>query len=183
MSAHAVMAPPDIPPIRETVLDGATIAHRVSELGREISVDYEGREVVLVGILKGAYLFASDLARSISVPCQLEFVSISRYRRSSGFKEVRLIKDVDLDLTDRDVILVEDIVDTGLTLRYLVDELSSRAPRSIEICSLLDRPELRLADIPLHYVGFNVNDEFLVGYGLDFREKYRGLPFIATLDL
>ncbi len=139
MSVQGVMVPSGIPPIRDTVLDRATIARRVSELGREISADYQGREVVLVGILKGAYLFASDLARSVSVPCQLEFVSISRYRRSTGFKEVRLIKDVDLDLSDRHVILVEDIVDTGLTLRYLVDELSGRSPDQLRFaaCSIV----------------------------------------------
>ena len=183
MSAQAVEALPLVPSIKETILDRETIARRVTELGREISRDYQGKEVVLIGILKGAYLFASDLTRAISIPCVMEFVSISRYRRSSGFKEVRLIQDVEIDLSGRHVILVEDIVDTGLTLHYLVEELSRRSPHSIEICSLLDRPELRLADIPLRYVGFNVSEEFLVGYGLDFRERYRGLPFIATLDL
>ncbi len=167
----------------EIVFDEHSIRRRVAELAAAVSADYAGREPVLIGILKGAELFACDLARALSVPAVLEFASISRYRRSPNSKEVRITHDVEVDLKGRDVLIVEDIVDTGLTLHYLAQEFGRRKPRSIALCSLLDRPDLRLTGTELEYVGFEISEEFLVGYGLDFRERYRNLPYIARLEI
>lgn len=166
----------------EVVFDEARIRSRVDELAAAISEDYADRDLVLVGILKGAQLFTCDLSRALSIPAVVDFASISRYRRAPSLKEVRITHDVEADLTGKDVLIVEDIIDTGLTLHYLVQEFGRRGPRSIALCSLLDRPDLRLADIRLDYTGFEVSEEFLVGYGLDFREQYRNLPYIGRLD-
>jgi hypoxanthine phosphoribosyltransferase len=183
MSSSALVASPKHASIREVVYDEAAIRRRVAGLADEISRDYAGSDLAVVGILKGAYLFACDLVRALSVPCVLDFVSISRYRRVPSQREVRITSDLEIDPRGRDLLIVEDIVDTGLTLHYLIDVLRRREPRSVGICSLLDRPNLRLAEIPVRYVGFDVNDDFLVGYGLDYRERFRNLPFIATLEL
>ncbi|UCF35635.1 MAG: hypoxanthine phosphoribosyltransferase [Acidobacteriota bacterium] len=172
-----------LPPIEEIVLDEVTIAARVKELGAEITRDFKGCELTVVGILKGAQVFASELVRKISLPTTLEFMSISRYQRRPAAKEVSIIHDLEQDIAGRHVLIVEDIVDTGLTLNYLESVLRKRNPASISICSLLDRPALRLAEIPMRYVGFNVNEEFLIGYGLDYRDRFRDLPFIATMAL
>lgn len=169
------------PSVCGVVFDEACIQNRVGELGRAISADFADRNLILIGILKGAQPFACDLARALSIPASLDFATISRYRRAPDLKEVRITHDVESDLSGKDVLIVEDIVDTGLTLHYLVGEFRCRAPRSISLCSLLDRPGLRLPDLRLDYVGFEVSEEFLVGYGLDFRERYRNLPFIARL--
>ena len=181
MNASVALERCPVPPPAEIVFDEARIQGRVRELAAAISADYAGGEIVLIGILKGAQLFASDLARALSLPTRLDFAAISRYRRAPGIKEVRITHDVDVDLRGRDVLVVEDIIDTGLTLHYLVQEFRRRGPRSIALCSLLDRPDLRLADTRLDYVGFEVSEEFLVGYGLDYRERYRNLPYIARL--
>jgi len=183
MSASALVATPKPASIREVVYDEAVLRRRVAELAAEISRDYAGSDLAVVGILKGAYLFACDLVRALSVPCVLDFVSISRYRRAPSQREVRITCDLEIDPRGRDLLIVEDIVDTGLTLHYLIDVLRRREPRSVGICSLLDRPNLRLAQIPVRYVGFDVNDDFLVGYGLDYRERFRNLPFIASMEL
>jgi hypoxanthine phosphoribosyltransferase len=167
----------------EVVFDEALIGNRVAELAAMISRDYAGRDLVLVGILKGAQPFTCDLSRALSVPAIVDFASISRYRRAPGLKDVRIIHDVEVDLGGKDVLVVEDIIDTGLTLHYLVQEFQQRRPESIALCSLLDRPDLRLADIRLDYTGFEVSEEFLVGYGLDFREQYRNLPYIGRLEI
>lgn len=163
------------------VIPAARIAARVGELAREISRDYRSQEPLLVAVLQGAWIFATDLARHLDTPAQLDAIALARYRRSPGFREVRITQDVATPLRGRHVLIVEDIVDTGLTLHYLVQELQRREPASVAVCSLLDRPGLRLAEIPLHYVGFEVAEDFLIGYGLDYRERFRDLPDIRVL--
>jgi hypoxanthine phosphoribosyltransferase len=169
--------------IERIVFDEATIGRRVRELGAAISRDYRGCDLVVVGILYGASIFTADLVRSLTIPTGVDFVSISRYRRSSGFKEVKITQDVACDLADRHVLLVEDIIDTGLTLNYLVKIFGVRKPGSISICTLLDRPALRLAQIPVKYVGFEVDEKFLIGYGLDYKDRFRDLPYIASMKI
>jgi hypoxanthine phosphoribosyltransferase len=154
----------------------------VAELGREISRDYEGRVPVLVGILKGSVVFLSDLVRHLDLKLEVDFISISSYgdgTSSSG--TVRLLKDLDLDVSGRDVLVVEDIVDSGLSLAYIRKNLAARNPRSIAIAALLDKRERRTNEVKVDYVGFQVPDEFVVGYGLDYQELYRGLPHVAIL--
>lgn len=170
-------------PLKNVIFGEETIALRVRQMAAEISRDYLGRDLLVVGILKGAQIFTCDLVRKLRSPVSLDFISISRYRQAPGVKEVRITKDLDSSIEGRNVLVVEDIVDTGLTLHYLIEVLAERNPESIAVCSLLDRPALRLADIPMHYVGFNVDQEFLVGYGLDYRDQYRDLPYIAAVDL
>jgi hypoxanthine phosphoribosyltransferase len=170
-------------PLKTVVFCEETIALRVRQLARDITRDYLGKDLLVVGILKGAQIFACDLVRHLPLPASLDFISISRYKQVPGMKEVRIIKDLESNIEGRHVLLVEDIVDTGLTLNYLIDVLVSRNPESVAVCSLLDRPALRLAKIPMKYVGFDVNQEFLVGYGLDYRDQYRDLPYIAAVDL
>lgn len=183
MSSPVIVVSPEVGAIRGVVYDEAAIRRRLAELAAEISRDYAGSDLVVVGILKGAYLFACDLVRALTISCALDFVSISRYRRAPSQREVRITGDLEIDPRGRDLLIVEDIVDTGLTLHYLTEVFRRRGPRSVGICSLLDRPDLRLADIPVKYVGFNATDEFLVGYGLDYRERFRNLPFIASMEL
>jgi len=170
-------------PLKTIVFSEETIALRVRQLARQISRDYRDENLLVAGILKGAQVFACDLIRHLELPAALDFISISRYKRAPGMKEVKITKDLEGPVDGCHLLLVEDIVDTGLTLNYLIEVLSSRNPRSVAVCSLLDRPTLRLADIPVKYVGFHVNQEFLVGYGLDYRDRYRDLPFSASLDL
>lgn len=170
-------------PLKEVVFPAETIALRVKELGSEITQDYLGKDLLVAGILKGAQIFACDLVRELAFSASIDFISISHYKRESGIKRIRITKDLDGDIEGRHLLLVEDIVDTGLTLNYLIEVLSSRKPASIVVCSLLDRPALRLAEIPMKYVGFDVSQEFLVGYGLDYRDQYRDLPYIASIDL
>lgn len=169
--------------VKEIVFDEQTIARRVEELSLEITRDYRHKDFMVVGILKGAFLFACDLIRRIPLDLALDFIAISRYSQQPQGGEVRIIKDLQEDISRKHILLIEDIVDTGLTLNYLVRILLSRDPASLAICTLLDRPELRLVDIPIKYVGFNVSHEFLIGYGLDYRDRYRNLPFIATMNL
>jgi hypoxanthine phosphoribosyltransferase len=171
-----------LPPEVDTViLDEKTIQRRVRQLAAYISRDYMGEELTLVCILTGAFIFTCDLMRSLRLPVLSDFISISRYSRRPTTGAVKILKDLQVDIAGRHVLLVEDIVDTGLTLNYLVRNLSVRSPASLNICVLLDRPELRLADIPIRYTGFHVTSQFLIGYGLDFQGKYRNLPFIATM--
>ncbi|MDA8333921.1 MAG: hypoxanthine phosphoribosyltransferase [Peptococcaceae bacterium] len=164
------------------LLDRHTIARRVAEMGRQISLDYAGREIVAVGILKGATMFLADLVRAISVPVYLDFVATSSYgsaARSSG--EVRILKDLDESIADRHVLLVEDIVDSGLTLNYLCANLSARGPASLRICTLLNKPSRRVVSVGVDYTGFDIPDEFVVGYGLDWAGHHRSLPYIMIL--
>ena len=167
----------------EVVYDEKTIRTRVAQLGLKISTDYAGKELLVVGILKGALVFTCDLVRELQIPLHLDFIAISRYAVQRRTGKVRIVKDLQEDIAGRHVLLVEDIVDTGLTANYLCGLLSARRPASLRLCTLLDRPELRLAELPLNYVGFQVSREFLIGYGLDYQDRYRDLPFIASMNL
>ena len=166
------------------LLDAATIQARVGELAREIEADYpRGDEIHLVCVLKGGFIFMSDLIRYMSTRVSLDFIAVSSYgagTKSSG--EVRFQKDLDSSLEDRHVVVVEDIVDTGLTLKYLQEILRSRAPRSLRTACLLSKPSRRKVEVPVEYIGFTIEDKFVVGYGLDYAEKYRNLPHIAVLQ-
>ena len=156
---------------------------RIEELGKQISEDYAGKEVHLICILKGGVFFMCELAKRITVPVSMDFMSLSSYgnsKVSSGV--VKIIKDLDEDLDGKDVIVVEDIIDTGKTLYHLIDILKKRNPNSIKLCTLLDKPERRERDINVDYVGFNIPDEFVVGYGLDYAQKYRNLPYIGVVE-
>lgn len=158
------------------------IQTRIATLGAEIARDYSGRNPLLVGVLKGACIFLSDLMRAIDIPVGVEFMAISSYgnrTRTSG--EVRIVKDLDVAIEGRDILVVEDIVDTGLTLSYMLANLRSRGARSVKLAALLDKFERREREVPIDYLGFKIPDAFVVGYGLDFAERYRNLPFIAVL--
>jgi hypoxanthine phosphoribosyltransferase len=163
----------------KVLLSQEQIQARIAELGKEISRDFAGTEPHLVGVLKGAYAFLGDLARQIDLPITMDFIAVSSYgaaTKSSG--EVRLTKDLDQGLEGRHLIVVEDIVDTGLTLNYLVNVLNARGPRTLKVATLLSKPSRRLVDVPVDYVGFSIDDHFVVGYGMDFNEKYRNMPDI-----
>lgn len=167
----------------ELLIPGSKIEARVKELGREISSDYRGLKPILVSILKGSFLFLADLTRAIDVPHEIDFLSVSSYGSSTqSTGVVRLLKDLGTNIGDRDVLVVEDIVDTGLTWRYIRDNLLTRSPSSLRIVTLLDKRERRIVDVPVDYVGFVIPDRFVVGYGLDYRERYRNLPYIGALD-
>ena len=158
------------------------IRARVGELGRQISKDYEGKDLVLVGVLRGANIFLADLCRAITIPATLDFIATSSYGKgavSTGV--VRILKDLEEAVESRHVLLVEDVVDTGLTLQYLMDNLRARNVASLRVCSLLDKPSRRQVPVQVDYLGFQVPDEFLVGYGLDYAQHYRNLPFIGVL--
>jgi hypoxanthine phosphoribosyltransferase len=169
--------------IEEILLPRDRIAARVAELGREITHDFTGRSPLLISVLKGAVYFLTDLSREIEIPLSLDFMAITSYgsaRAQSGV--VRLIKDLDIEITGRHVLLVEDVIDTGLTAGYLLRLLQARAPASLQICTLLDRPRRRILEaLPIAYRGFEIPDRFVVGYGLDYQERYRHLPFIGIL--
>jgi hypoxanthine phosphoribosyltransferase len=171
------------PDLGEVVVDAATLQARVVELGAEITRDYEGREPLLIGVLKGAAMFMTDLARAIALPLEIDFMAVSSYgnaTRTSGV--VRIVKDLDIDLTGREVLIVEDIVDSGLTLSYLRRTLAARGAASLEVCALLVREGLQKTDQDLRYVGFHIPPKFVVGYGLDFAEKYRNLPYVCVFE-
>ncbi len=166
--------------IGRVVVSEDELQTRIRELGKEITADYEGRPPLLVGVLKGAFMFMSDLSRAIDLPVEFDFMAVSSYgsaTRSSGV--VRILKDLDLDLTDRHVLIVEDIVDSGLTLAYLRKNLAARGPASMEVCALLVKEGLQRVELDLKYVGFTIPPTFVVGYGLDVGERYRNLPYIA----
>jgi hypoxanthine phosphoribosyltransferase len=169
-------------PIGEVLIGTEDLERRVNELGAEISRDYAGSDLVLIGILKGAVLFIADLMRSLTVPCEVDFIAVSSYGSatdSSGV--VRILKDLETSIEDRNVLIVEDIIDSGLTLHYLVKNLSARGPRSLEVCALLTKPERRRVDLPIRYVGFEIPNRFVIGYGLDYDQRYRNLQYIAVL--
>jgi hypoxanthine phosphoribosyltransferase len=169
--------------VAEVLLTEEQIGAKVAELGRQISADYAGRELTLVSVLKGSLPFMADLMRRISLPLRIDLMEVSSYggtsTESSGL--VRILKDLSAPIDGRDVLLVEDIIDTGLTLNYLIRYLKGKNPNSIKVCSLLDKPARRLVEIPLDYVGFEIPDAFVVGYGLDFGEVYRNLRFVGVL--
>ncbi len=168
--------------IKEVFLTQGQISKRIKEIGKQISSDYNGKTLVLVGILKGSVMFLSDLMKEIDIPCTMDFMAVSSYgsaTESTGV--VKILKDLDSSIKGEDVLIVEDIIDTGVTLSYLKNYLKSRNPNSIEIVSLLNKPSRRKASVVPKYVGFDVPDYFLVGYGLDYDEKYRNLPFIGSL--
>ena len=169
--------------VGEVLIDEERLQERIRELGREISADYEGRELLLVGVLKGAVFFMADLMRALAVPCEIDFMAISSYGAatdSSGV--VRILKDLDINIEGRDVLVVEDIIDSGLTLSYLLRTLKAREPRSLEVCSLLTKPERREVDLPIRYTGFEIPNKFVIGYGLDYAERFRNLPYVAVLQ-
>jgi hypoxanthine phosphoribosyltransferase len=170
--------------IGEILVQPDELSHRVRELGAEISGDYAGRDLLLIGVLKGAVFFLADLMRHIEVPCEVDFMAVSSYGSSTDTSGVvRILKDLDAPLEGRDVLIVEDIVDSGLTLQYLMRTLATRGPASLEVCALLTKPERRLVEMPARYVGFEIPDKFAIGYGLDYAERYRNLPYVATLNL
>jgi len=169
-------------PTGEVLISAEDLSHRVVELGAQISRDYEGRDLVMVGVLRGAVVFIADLLRALDVVCEIDFMAVSSYgssRDSSGV--VRILKDLDDSITGRDVLIVEDIVDSGLTLNYLMRNLRARDPASLEVCSLLTKPERRRVDVPIRYTGFEIPNTFVVGYGLDHAQQYRHLPYVAEL--
>ena len=174
------LATADVRGIDRVLFTTTQIRQRVAQLGRQISRDYHGREPILIGVQRGMVCFMADLMREITLPVGIDFMSISHYTGESA-AGVRITKDLDIDTSGHDVILIEDIVDTGMTLKYLMDHLNSKGPATVEVCTLLDKRARRLVDTPIKYVGFEAPDEFLVGYGLDFLEKYRNLPFIGVL--
>ncbi|MEZ5064557.1 MAG: hypoxanthine phosphoribosyltransferase [bacterium] len=169
--------------IGNVLIDERSIRERVAALGREISAVYAGEAPILVNILKGGFIFLADLARELSVPCEIDFMVVSSYEdktESSGV--VRILADLGLNLDGRHVLIVEDIVDTGLTLEYLRELLLARNPASLRIVTLLNKPSRRKAEVPLDWIGFDIPDEFVVGYGLDFAQRFRNLPYITVLD-
>lgn len=158
------------------------IAETVAELGRRISRDYEGKNLLMISVLKGSLVFMADLMRAVTVPCSIDFLSVSSYGSgTSTTGQVRILKDLDSPVEGLDILVVEDILDSGVTLSYLLELLSARKPRSIKLCTLLDKPDRRKVHIQPDYVGLTVPDEFIVGYGLDYAEKYRNLPYIGVL--
>lgn len=168
--------------IREVLLTKEEIEAVVKELGKKITEDYKGKNLFLITVLKGAVVFLGDLMRTIEMPCEIEFMVLSSYGSgTTSTGSVKIVKDIDLPLEGKDVLIVEDILDTGFTLSFLVDLLKSRNPKSIEICTLLDKPDRRKVEISAKYTGRKIPDEFVVGYGLDYDEKYRNLPFIGVL--
>jgi hypoxanthine phosphoribosyltransferase len=168
--------------VGQVLIEEDALQARIRELGSEISEDYAGRDVLLIGVLKGAVFFMADLMRQLSVTCEVDFMAISSYggaTDSSGV--VRILKDLDINIEGRDVLVVEDIIDSGLTLSYLMRNLEAREPASLEICALLTKPSRREIDVPVRYVGFEIPNRFVIGYGLDFDERYRNLPYVAVL--
>lgn len=168
--------------IEKVLITKEELAERIEAMGNEISADYVGKNILMVGVLRGAVIFMADLARAIKVPVALDFMAVSSYgvsTSSSGI--VRILKDLDEEIQGKHLLIVEDIIDSGLTLKYLLENLKSRKPASIKICTLLNKPERRKVDVQIDYNGFSVPDEFVVGYGLDYAEKYRNLPFIGIL--
>ncbi len=168
--------------VGEILVQPDDLSRRVKELGRQITEDYQGRDLLLVGVLKGAVFFLSDLMREIEVPCEVDFMAVASYGSSTDSSGVvRILKDLDEPIEGRHVLIVEDIVDSGLTLQYLLRNLAARDPQSIEVCALLTKPDRRKVQVEPRYVGFEIPNRFVVGYGLDHGERYRNLPYVAVL--
>ncbi len=169
--------------IGEILVQRDELAHRVRELAAEVSRDYADRDLCLIGVLKGAVFFLADFMRQLEVECELDFMAVSSYGSSTDSSGiVRILKDLDAPIAGKDVLIVEDIVDSGLTLSYLLRTLQARDPASLEVCALLTKPERRKVDLPIRYVGFEIPNRFAIGYGLDYGERYRNLPYVAVLD-
>jgi hypoxanthine phosphoribosyltransferase len=169
--------------VTDVLIDEASLQERIAALGEEISADYAQRDLLLIGVLKGAVFFMSDLMRHLTIPCEIDFMAISSYGDSTDSSGVvRILKDLDINIEGRDVLVVEDIIDSGLTLSYLMRNLEAREPASLEICALLTKPERREIEVPVRYVGFDIPNRFVIGYGLDFAERYRNLPYVGVLD-
>lgn len=168
--------------IQSVVVSQTTIQKKVHELAKKISEDYNGEELVLIGVLKGGFVFLADLAREITIPVAIDFISVSSYGSSSKSSGVvRILKDIDIDIFNKHLLLVEDLIDTGLTLSHLKELFRTRNPKSIKVCTILDKPSKRLIDLPVEYPGIEIPDKFVVGYGLDYAEKYRNLPEVYEL--
>ena len=168
--------------IQEVLFTEEQLRAKVQEIGKQIEKDYAGQEIMLIGVLRGSFVFMADLARAIDLPCTLDFMSVSSYgkgTKSSG--QVQITKDLSEDITGRNIIVIEDILDSGNTLSYLLEILKARKPASIRLCTLLDKPERRVKPVEVHYSGFEIPDAFVVGYGLDYAEMYRNLPYIGIL--
>ena len=188
MTADGAQGAPSQPAARvddgvsEELLGADVLAARIHELGAEISRDYAGRDLLLVCVLKGAIFFLADLMRAIDLPLELDFMAISSYGAATDTSGVvRILKDLDASIAGRDVLIVEDIIDSGLTLSYLARTLEARRPASLEICALLTKPSRRQMEVPVRYVGFEIPDRFVIGYGLDYAERYRNLPYVGVL--
>jgi len=177
---HPIKPAEDLP---EILISADRIAQRIAELGNEINRDYVGLNPLLVGVLKGVIIFMADLIRIIEIPIEVDFIAVTNYSpvsRDQGF--VRLVKDLEIPIQNRHVIFVEDVVDTGMTLNYLLQNLQTRIPASMEVCTLFNKPKHRLINLPMRYIGFDLPDKFVVGYGLDFHEQYRYLPYLGVLS-
>ena len=170
------------PDIAEILLTDDEIQSKVAVMGKQISEDYRGDDLLLVGVLKGAFVLMADIARAISIPAEFDFMAVSSYGSSTKTSGVvRILKDLDLDLADRRVLIIEDIVDSGLTLSYLMRNLKGRRPRSLDVCALMTKPEVQEVELDIRYHGFAIPPVFVVGYGLDYRQQYRNLPYVGTL--
>ena len=168
--------------VGQILIEEDRLRERVAELGEEVSQDYAGKDLLLVGVLKGAVFFMADLMRHLAVPCEVDFMAITSYGAatdSSGV--VRILKDLDINIEGREVLIVEDIIDSGLTLSYLMRNLEAREPASLEVCALMTKEGRREIDVPVRYIGFEIPSRFVIGYGLDFAERYRNLPYVAVL--
>lgn len=177
------ISPLDPGVVGDVLISEQGLQERIAEIATEVSADYEGRDLLVIGVLKGAVFFIADLVRRLSIPCELDFMAVSSYgssTHSSGV--VRILKDLDVPIAGRHVLLVEDVIDSGLTLSYLMKNLASRGPASLEICALLTKPGHRRLRMSVRYVGFELPDVFVVGYGLDHGQRYRNLPYIAALE-
>jgi hypoxanthine phosphoribosyltransferase len=169
--------------VGEILIEPDALKARIAELGEEISEYYRGRDLLLIGVLKGAVFFMADLMRRLTVPCEVDFMAISSYGASTDSSGVvRILKDLDINIEGRNVLVVEDIIDSGLTLSYLIRNLESREPASLEVCALLTKPERREIDVPVRWIGFEIPNRFVIGYGLDFAERYRNLPYVGVLS-
>ena len=169
-------------PLGEILVQPDDLQRRVSELGADITRDYEGQDLLLICVLKGAVFFLSDLMRRIDLPCEVDFMAVASYGSSTDSSGVvRILKDLDASIEGRDVLIVEDIVDSGLTLSYLLRTLKARDPASLEVCALLTKPERRKVNLPIRYTGFEIPNRFAIGYGLDYAERFRNLPYVAVL--
>jgi hypoxanthine phosphoribosyltransferase len=165
------------------LIEDSSLRARVAELGEEISDFYQGRDLLLIGVLKGAVFFMADLMRRLRVPCEVDFMAISSYGASTDSSGVvRILKDLDINIEGRNVLVVEDIIDSGLTLSYLIRNLESREPATLEVVALMTKPERRQIDVPVRWIGFEIPNKFVVGYGLDFAERYRNLPYVGVLS-
>ena len=171
------------PAIGEVLVTEDELAARIRELGRQISADYAGRDLLLVGVLKGAVFFLSDLMRALEVTCEVDFMAVASYGSSTDSSGVvRILKDLDASIEGRDVLIVEDIVDSGLTLSYLLRTMRAREPASLEVCALLTKPERRKSNVEIRYTGFEIPNRFVIGYGLDHAQRFRQLPYVAVLN-